>query len=99
MLSDAPAHRLFVLLGPNAQQNAASTKSSSSVVLPDVLCVIQIAFEGYISHKTIESEMAKSNKVSGDMIPWTIAQQYNDNDFATLSGVRIVRIATHPGDK
>ena len=33
----------------------------------------------------------------GDMIPWTISQQFNDNEFATLSGARIVRIATHPG--
>jgi tRNA(Met) C34 N-acetyltransferase TmcA len=30
------------------------------------------------------------------MIPWTISQQFNDNEFATLSGARIVRIATHP---
>ena len=33
---------------------------------------------------------------AGDMIPWTISQQFNDNEFATLSGARIVRIATHP---
>jgi tRNA(Met) C34 N-acetyltransferase TmcA len=33
---------------------------------------------------------------TGDMIPWTISQQFNDNEFATLSGARIVRIATHP---
>lgn len=33
----------------------------------------------------------------GDLIPWTIAQQYNDSEFASLSGARIVRIATHPG--
>lgn len=35
-------------------------------------------------------------KHAGDMIPWTISQQFNDNEFATLSGARIVRIATHP---
>jgi N-acetyltransferase 10 len=33
---------------------------------------------------------------TGDMIPWTISQQFNDNEFATLSGARVVRIATHP---
>lgn len=42
--------------------------------------------------------MMKSNKASGDLIPWTISQQFNDHDFASLSGARIVRIATHPGD-
>lgn len=31
------------------------------------------------------------------MIPLTIAQQFNDSEFATLSGARIVRIASHPG--
>jgi N-acetyltransferase 10 len=89
MLSDAPAHRLFVLLGPQ-------TSSSSSSGLPDILCVVQIAFEGFISQKSIQSEMLKSNKASGDMIPWTVSQQFNDHEFASLSGARIVRIATHP---
>lgn len=88
MLSDAPAHRLFVLLGPQS-----TTKPKA---IPDILCVVQVAFEGFISQKSIQSEMAKSNKASGDMIPWTISQQFNDSQFATLSGARIVRIATHP---
>ena len=30
------------------------------------------------------------------MIPWTISEQFQDDSFAELSGVRIVRIATHP---
>lgn len=91
MLSDAPAHRLFVLLGP--QKN---TKTNGKDNLPDILCVVQVAFEGKISAKSIQNELSKGNKASGDMIPWTVAQQYNDHDFATLSGARIVRIATHP---
>lgn len=90
MLSDAPAHRLLVLLGP---QKSSSDGSN----LPDILCVVQIAFEGYINQKTVQAELAKNNKASGDMIPWTLSQQYNDTEFASLSGVRIVRIATHPG--
>ena len=94
MLSDAPAHRLFVLLGP--QTSSASSSSKKTDGLPDVLCIIQVAFEGRISQKSVQTELAKGNKASGDMIPWTIAQQYNDNEFATLSGARIVRIATHP---
>lgn len=89
MLSDAPAHRLFVLLGPR-RPNASST------ALPDVLCVIQVAFEGRISQKSVQSQMSRGNKASGDMIPWVISQQFNDNEFATLSGARIVRVATHP---
>jgi N-acetyltransferase 10 len=30
------------------------------------------------------------------LIPWTISQQFQDADFASLSGARVVRIATHP---
>ena len=39
LLSDAPAHQLFVLLGP-AQQPKAGQKLKDA--LPDVLCVIQV---------------------------------------------------------
>ncbi len=95
ILSDAPAHRLFVLLGP--QKSSSSSSSSSS--LPDVLCIVQVAFEGRISQKSIQTELSKGNKASGDMIPWTVAQQFNDSEFASLSGARVVRIATHPGKK
>jgi N-acetyltransferase 10 len=93
MLSDAPAHRLFVLLGPQKTSNSDNNKP----ILPDILCVAQIAFEGFISRQSIQSEILKGNKASGDLIPWTISQQFNDSEFATLSGARIVRIATHPG--
>lgn len=44
----------------------------------------------------MQSELAKGNKASGDLIPWNVSQQYNDTDFAGLSGARIVRIASHP---
>ena len=89
MLSDAPAHRLFVLLGPQL----ASAKAGA---IPDILCVVQVALEGKISRESVQSEMMRGNKASGDLIPWTISQQFNDSDFASLSGARIVRIATHP---
>jgi N-acetyltransferase 10 len=94
MLSDAPAHRLFVLLGPRRESPRPS--ANGGVVLPDILCVVQVAFEGRISAASVQAQMARSNKASGDLIPWTISQQFNDNDFATLSGARIVRVATHP---
>lgn len=91
ILSDAPAHRLFVLLGPQRPPS-----SSGKSQMPDVLCIVQVAFEGRISQKSVQTELSKGNKASGDMIPWTISQQFNDSEFATLSGARIVRIATHP---
>jgi N-acetyltransferase 10 len=99
MLSDAPAHRLFILLGPrssNSGSSASNKGSHSGSSLPDILCVIQIAFEGKISQQSVQSELARGNKASGDLIPWTISQHFNDSQFASLSGARIVRIATHP---
>eukprot|EP00604_Paraphysomonas_vestita_P002431 CAMPEP_0174819684 /NCGR_PEP_ID=MMETSP1107-20130205/3092_1 /TAXON_ID=36770 /ORGANISM="Paraphysomonas vestita, Strain GFlagA" /LENGTH=601 /DNA_ID=CAMNT_0016033693 /DNA_START=267 /DNA_END=2069 /DNA_ORIENTATION=- len=98
MLSDAPAHRLFVLLGPrrNSSSSSSSRSNDGGIVLPDILCVIQVAFEGRISSASVQAQLSRNNKASGDMIPWTISQQFNDNDFASLSGARIVRIATHP---
>lgn len=38
----------------------------------------------------------RGRRAAGDLIPWTIAQQYQDEDFPVLAGARIVRIATHP---
>eukprot|EP00003_Mantamonas_plastica_P018011 TRINITY_DN2961_c0_g2_i4.p1 TRINITY_DN2961_c0_g2~~TRINITY_DN2961_c0_g2_i4.p1 ORF type:complete len:533 (-),score=234.41 TRINITY_DN2961_c0_g2_i4:75-1673(-) len=84
MLADAPAHHLFVLLGPVKD------------TIPEVLCLIQVALEGEISKKTVKKNFSEGARANGDMIPWTIAQQYQDSDFAGLSGARIVRIATHP---
>ncbi len=37
-----------------------------------------------------------SAATQGDLLPWTVAQQFQDADFASLSGARIVRIAVHP---
>ena len=34
--------------------------------------------------------------MQGDLIPWTVTQQFQDADFASLSGARVVRIAVHP---
>lgn len=30
------------------------------------------------------------------MIPWNVSMQFQDDDFPSLSGARVVRIATHP---
>lgn len=87
MMSDAPAHHLFCLLGP-VDPNRKS--------LPEVLVFIQVCLEGQISKNTVMSGMSRGVRASGDLIPWTISQQYQDPDFPRLSGARIVRIATHP---
>lgn len=88
MMSDAPAHHLFVLLGPVDERSNA---------LPDILCVIQVALEGSISKKSALASLSQGAQPQGDLIPWTISQQFQDSDFPCLSGARIVRIATHPG--
>jgi N-acetyltransferase 10 len=88
MLSDAPAHKVFVLLSPSAEQDSNS--------LPDILAVIQVALEGKISRKAVEAQLARGHRSAGDLIPWTISQQFGDSNFAQLSGARIVRVAVHP---
>lgn len=88
MLSDAPAHAVFVLLSPSAEQDANS--------LPDILAVVQVALEGRISRKAVEAQLARGHRSAGDLIPWTISQQFGDSKFAQLSGARIVRVAVHP---
>lgn len=40
--------------------------------------------------------MKRGLRPSGDLIPWTVSEQFQDESFAELSGIRIVRIATHP---
>ncbi|CAJ1937433.1 unnamed protein product [Cylindrotheca closterium] len=88
MLSDAPAHSCFVLLSPSAEKDSNS--------LPDILAVVQVALEGKISRKAVEAQLARGHRSAGDLIPWTISQQFGDAQFAQLSGARIVRIAVHP---
>ena len=87
LLSDAPAHQLLVMLGPI---------DNNSSQLPEVLCVLQICFEGQINREIVKSELEKGQRSAGDLIPWTICQQFQDTNFGELSGIRIVRIATHP---
>jgi N-acetyltransferase 10 len=49
-----------------------------------------------VSKDSIVNGLSRGKRASGDLIPWTVAQQYQDQDFPMLSGARIVRIATHP---
>ncbi|RKP21486.1 ribosome biogenesis ATPase [Rozella allomycis CSF55] len=87
LMSDAPAHHLFVLLPP---------VDPNSNKIPEILCVIQVCLEGEISKKSILASLARGQRGGGDLIPWTVAQQFQDDEFSSLSGARIVRIATHP---
>jgi N-acetyltransferase 10 len=63
---------------------------------PDILVVVQIALEGAISRESARSAIAAGTLPSGDLLPWMIGQQFQDQDFPRLSGLRIVRIAAHP---
>lgn len=87
LLSDAPAHHLFVLCGPISKCQTA---------LPVPLVVLQIAHEGQIAKESIAAALRAGQKKSGDLIPWTVSEQFRQYDFGELSGARIVRIATHP---
>lgn len=87
MISDAPAHHLFCLLPPGNKNDT----------LPEVLCFVQVCLEGEISKESILNSLSRGKKAAaGDLIPWTISKQFNDSNFAYLSGARIVRIATNP---
>ncbi|KAK4790926.1 hypothetical protein SAY86_031339 [Trapa natans] len=87
LMADAPAHHLFVLLGP---------VDDSKNKLPDILCVIQICLEGKISRKSVMRSLSDGHQPFGDQIPWKFCEQFQDPVFPSLSGARIVRIATHP---
>jgi len=87
LMSDAPAHQLYVLVPPIDEE---ATK------LPEPLCVIQVSLEGRISRQSVLNSLSRGQRAGGDLIPWLVSQQFQDEDFAGLSGARIVRIATNP---
>ncbi|KAL4907550.1 hypothetical protein BDW74DRAFT_149416 [Aspergillus multicolor] len=87
LMSDAPAHQLYVLVPP-IDEDAAK--------LPEPLCVIQVALEGRISRQSVLNSLSRGQRAGGDLIPWLVSQQFQDEDFAGLSGARVVRIATNP---
>ncbi|ANB12367.1 Kre33p [Sugiyamaella lignohabitans] len=87
LLSDGPAHQLFVLLPPVDENDSR---------LPEPLCVVQLALEGQISKSSILNSLASGKRGGGDLIPWVVSQQFQDEEFAGLSGARVIRIATSP---
>jgi N-acetyltransferase 10 len=67
MLSDAPAHHLFVLMSPVKQ---------SQTTLPEILAVIQVCMEGRLSKESVTKTINRGHQAAGDLIPWTISQYY-----------------------
>ena len=39
--------------------------------------------------------MKRGVRPSGDLIPWTVSEQFQDDKFGQLNGIRIVRIAKY----
>ena len=87
LMSDAPAHQLYVLVPPI---------DDDSPRLPEPLCVIQVALEGQISKQSVLNSLSRGQRAGGDLIPWLVSQQFQDEEFAGLSGARVIRIATNP---
>lgn len=86
LLSDAPAHELYVLTARTGESNR----------LPEPICVIQVALEGKISRQSVLNSLDRGTRPAGDLIPWLVSQQFCDREFPSLSGARVVRIATNP---
>uniref|UniRef100_A0A914HDX2 RNA cytidine acetyltransferase n=1 Tax=Globodera rostochiensis TaxID=31243 RepID=A0A914HDX2_GLORO len=87
MLADAPAHHIFVLMAP-----VPADQSS----VPQILAVVQLCLEGSISRQSVTNVREKGRRAAGDVIPWTLCQHFLDDEFPTLCGARIVRVAVHP---
>ncbi|GAB0496480.1 hypothetical protein MMPV_007792 [Pyropia vietnamensis] len=93
LAADAPAHRLFVLLGPDPPAGSAAAAAGT---LPDVLAAVQVCLEGGISRAAAAAALGRGERGAGDLIPWTVSQQFGEPGFASLPGARIVRLAVHP---
>lgn len=87
MMSDAPGHHLFCLLGP---------VDVNRKKLPEVLVIIHVSLEGQIPSSSSTDSFSANKRPSADIIPWTVSHEFSDSEFSQLCGARIVRIATHP---
>ncbi|EEA05591.1 putative ATPase family protein [Cryptosporidium muris RN66] len=87
LISEAPNHNLFVLLPPF---------NPDTKILPPILVAIQIAVEGALSSDYIKNNLSRGLRPSGDLIPWTLSNYFVRENFGQLTGIRVVRIATHP---
>jgi N-acetyltransferase 10 len=101
LMSDAPAHQLFVLLPPLKDTSASTStsnasQSNSETHLPEPLVVLQVALEGNVSKEVIMDGLGRGVRPGGDMIPWIVSQQFQEGRFGRMSGARVVRVACHP---
>ncbi|KAK4317649.1 hypothetical protein Pmani_011271 [Petrolisthes manimaculis] len=87
ILSDAPAHSIFVLLPPVYQGMES---------LPPVLAVVQVCLEGGIPSEVSEDVLRRGERPGGDLVPWTLASQFLSSGITSDIGLRIVRVAAHP---
>eukprot|EP01006_Ploeotia_vitrea_P017304 TRINITY_DN48402_c0_g1_i1.p1 TRINITY_DN48402_c0_g1~~TRINITY_DN48402_c0_g1_i1.p1 ORF type:complete len:949 (+),score=72.26 TRINITY_DN48402_c0_g1_i1:1-2847(+) len=87
LMSDAPAHHLFVLCAP------VSTEDKK---LPRIFAAVQVCEEGEVSSTEVSDSLNRGKRPSGDLIPYTVAQAFQEPSFGQLSGIRVVRIAVDP---
>lgn len=88
LISDSTSHHIFIL--------TQDVKKAGLQGLPEIYAAIQVAEEGGITKDIIEKNKESDNLPPGDLIPWTLSNYFLDNEFPKLTGIRIVRIATHP---
>jgi len=60
---------------------------------------MKVCLEGEVSQTSASESLKRGKKAAGDLIPWTISGCFQDEQFPSLAGARIVRIATHPDYK
>ncbi|KAL8450589.1 hypothetical protein Emed_002461 [Eimeria media] len=87
LLADAPAHLVFAF---------TKTVQDDADEIPDIYCAIQVAIEGALSRGAIREALGRGLRPAGDLLPWTLAQAFADEEVGLLTGARIVRIAVHP---
>src|SRR5688572_21353797 len=68
LMSDAPAHHLFVLLGPVSNANS----------MPDILAVVQVCLEGDISKESVLKALSRGERANGDLIPWSATANHTN---------------------
>ena len=51
---------------------------------------MQVSLEGGISKESIKQTLGLGIKAAGDLIPWTVSRQYQDQEFGSLSGKKIL---------
>ncbi|KAF3854987.1 hypothetical protein F7725_023042 [Dissostichus mawsoni] len=82
---------LWIQNSPNDLQMLSDAPAHHLFCLLPPVCL-----EGEISRQSILNSLSRGKKASGDLIPWTVSEQFQDPEFGGLSGGRVVRIAVNP---